>query len=44
VPSWTPANRGGAVSVMRIDVNTRAETEQHRDRYVFLDQMYKPKS
>jgi para-nitrobenzyl esterase len=44
VPSWAPANRGEAVSVMRIDVNTRAETEQHRDRYVFLDQMYKPKS
>jgi para-nitrobenzyl esterase len=44
VPSWPSANRGDAVSVMHIDVNTRAEPEQHRDRYLFLDQMFKPKS
>ncbi len=44
VPTWTPANRGDAVSVMHIDVNTRVEPEQHRDRYAFLDEMFKPKS
>jgi para-nitrobenzyl esterase len=44
VPSWSPANRGDAVSVLRIDVDTRAEPEQHRERYVFLDQVFKPKS
>jgi para-nitrobenzyl esterase len=44
VPSWTPANRGDAVTVMHIDVKTRAEPEQHRERYLFLDQLFKPKS
>jgi para-nitrobenzyl esterase len=44
VPAWPAANRGDTVSVMHIDVETRAEPEQHRDRYLFLDQMYKPKS
>lgn len=43
VPTWPPANRGDAVTVMHIDVDTRAEPEQHRDRYLFLDQMYKPR-
>ena len=44
VPPWPPANRGDAVSVMHIDVDTRAEPEQHRDRYLFLDQIYKSQS
>jgi para-nitrobenzyl esterase len=44
LPSWPPANRGDAVMVMHIDVDTRAEPEQHRDRYLFLDQMFKSKS
>jgi para-nitrobenzyl esterase len=43
LPAWPPANRGDAVTVMHIDVETRAEPEQHRDRYLFLDQMYKAK-
>jgi para-nitrobenzyl esterase len=38
LPNW-PAVKGGApVSVMRLDVVSRAEPEQHRARYVFLDQ------
>jgi para-nitrobenzyl esterase len=44
LPSWTPANRGDAVTVMHIDVETRAEPERHRDRYLFLDQLFKTKS
>jgi para-nitrobenzyl esterase len=44
VPQWPAANHGDAVTVLHIDVNTRAEPEQHRDRYLFLDQLFKPKS
>ena len=44
VPTWPPANRGDAVAVMHIDVDTRVEPEQHRDRYLMLDDMFKPKS
>jgi para-nitrobenzyl esterase len=36
LPAWPPANRG-AVQVMRIDVDSQAEPEQHRERYLFLD-------
>lgn len=41
VPTWPAANAGGAVQVMHIDVNTRAQPEKHRDRYLFLDQFFK---
>ncbi|WP_420147605.1 carboxylesterase/lipase family protein [Spirosoma sp.] len=36
LPNW-PAVGNGSVQYMQIDVNTRAETEKHRDRYLFLD-------
>ncbi len=38
LPAWPAANSGNAVQYLRIDVTPRAETEQHRDRYLFLDQ------
>ena len=40
LPPWPPANRGESVQVMHIDVTTRAETERHRDRYLFLDRVF----
>ncbi len=41
LPAWPAANGPSGVQVLRIDVQTRAEPEQHRDRYVFLDQIYR---
>jgi para-nitrobenzyl esterase len=41
LPQWR-AIRGDGVQVMRIDVEARAETEQTRPRYLFLDQITKP--
>jgi para-nitrobenzyl esterase len=38
LPKW-PAVNGDAVSVMRIDVETRAEVESHRGRYLLLDKL-----
>ena len=40
LPVWPAANHGDTVQVMHIDVDTRAEPERHRDRYLFLDQIY----
>ena len=37
LPSWPAADRGAAVRVMRIDVETRVEPERHRGRYLVLD-------
>lgn len=37
---WPAANRGSDIQVMRLDIASRAEPEQHRDRYLFLDQFY----
>lgn len=44
LPLWSPANRGdaNAATVMRIDVETRAETDKRRARYLFLDQLSAP--
>ena len=44
VPQWPAANRGEPAQIMRLDVTSRAEPDQHRDRYVFLDQYFKAKS
>lgn len=45
VPSWPAARSDGAVQVMHIDVDSHAEPERHRDRYLFLDPFYvKPPS
>jgi para-nitrobenzyl esterase len=38
LPNWPTVSTTGPVQFMRIDVDTRVETEQHRDRYMFLDQ------
>lgn len=40
LPEWPAANRTDNVPVMRIDVESRAEREAHRDRYLFLDSVY----
>ncbi|GAB3895602.1 carboxylesterase/lipase family protein [Spirosoma agri] len=40
LPTWSAIKAGSAVPVMHIDVNTRQEPEQHRDRYLFLDPLY----
>ena len=39
LPKWSAENSGDAVSFMRIGVDTRAETEQHRSRYLALDKL-----
>jgi len=41
VPEWTPANQGGPVQVMRVDVNCCQEPERNRERCEFLDQFFK---
>ena len=37
LPKWPALNAGGAPRVMRIDVETKAEPEAHRDRYLLLE-------
>jgi para-nitrobenzyl esterase len=45
LPNWPAANRGSQVQIMVLDVDSRAELEPHRERYLFLDQAYtKPKN
>jgi para-nitrobenzyl esterase len=43
LPKWPAANAGTTVSVMHIDVESRAEPETVRERYVLLDQAYQKK-
>ena len=38
-PQWPAANKGDTVHFMRIDVETRAQQEQHRGRYLILDKL-----
>ncbi|HEX8116279.1 MAG TPA: carboxylesterase family protein, partial [Pyrinomonadaceae bacterium] len=38
LPRWPAVTKGGAVRVMRIDVDSRVEDDRHRARYLFLDQ------
>ena len=38
LPNWAALNQGKDVQFMRLDVEPRLETEQHADRYSFLDQ------
>ena len=40
LPKWMPVTPGGDAQVMRIDVESRAEREAHRARYLFLDTVY----
>jgi para-nitrobenzyl esterase len=37
LPAWPAVKSGSPVLVMRLDVESRAEPEKHRDRYLFLD-------
>jgi para-nitrobenzyl esterase len=37
LPVWPPANGGNTVQVMQLDIDARAEPEQQRERYLFLD-------
>jgi para-nitrobenzyl esterase len=39
LPSWPAANQGGTVQVMHIDVNTRSEPDEHRERYLLLERL-----
>ncbi|UOQ69951.1 carboxylesterase/lipase family protein [Hymenobacter volaticus] len=40
LPNWAPINRVVPAPVMHLDVNTRLELEQHRDRYLLLDEIF----
>jgi para-nitrobenzyl esterase len=37
LPAWPAVKSGAPVLVMRLDVESHAEPEKHRDRYLFLD-------
>ena len=39
LPAWPAVKSGTAAQVMHIDVKTAVQTEQHRDRYLFLEQL-----
>ena len=40
LPQWPAATTAATSQVMRIDVTPRVEPDAHRDRYLFLDQIY----
>jgi para-nitrobenzyl esterase len=39
LPTWPAVKSGAPAEVMYIDVNTKAATEKHRDRYLLLDKI-----
>ncbi|MDT7778108.1 MAG: para-nitrobenzyl esterase [Acidobacteriota bacterium] len=39
LPHWPAVKAGTSVSIMRLDVQPRAEADEHRVRYVFLDRL-----
>src|SRR5207237_3241458 len=39
LPLWPAVKAGTPVQIMRIDVQSRAEADEHRARYVFLDRL-----
>jgi para-nitrobenzyl esterase len=41
VPEWPAVAGNNAAAVMYIDVNSKAETEKSRDRYLFLEKQMK---
>ena len=43
IPLWQPVEKNKPANVMHIDVNTKQITEQHRDNYLFLENMGKNK-
>jgi para-nitrobenzyl esterase len=40
LPEWPPVSSTGNAQVMRIDVESRADADPHRPRYLFLDALY----
>ncbi len=38
-PVWPAGGSAGPAQLLRLDVNSRAEVDPHRDRYLFLDQI-----
>jgi len=38
LPLWPPANRGETIQVMQLNLDAHVEPEEHRERYLFLDQ------
>lgn len=40
LPPWPAANDGADARIMRLDVESRAEADTTRERYVFLDSIY----
>jgi para-nitrobenzyl esterase len=41
LPDWPAMGKDQPAHFMRLDVESKTETEQHRDRYLFLDQFKK---
>ncbi|TKK69802.1 carboxylesterase family protein [Ilyomonas limi] len=41
VPNWQPVEKNQPATVMHIDANTAAATEQHRDQYLMMEKMAK---
>jgi para-nitrobenzyl esterase len=41
LPKWPAVESGGPAQVMRIDVESRADLERHRDRYLLLQSLVK---
>jgi len=39
LPAWPAANSGDAIKFMRIDVQSGAEADKYRDRYLLLDKL-----
>ena len=42
LPKWPVVKAGGDAAFLHIDVETRAETEKHRDRYLLMDRLAVP--
>jgi para-nitrobenzyl esterase len=40
VPQWPAANHGPIVQFMRLDLDSHAEPDKTRERYLFLDTLY----
>jgi para-nitrobenzyl esterase len=43
LPAWPEISSNGQVNYINLDVDTKAETEKNRDRYLFLDKEYMDK-
>jgi para-nitrobenzyl esterase len=41
LPQWPALNGDAGAKVMRLNVESQAEAEQHRDRYLLLDEFFK---